>query len=120
MSCNKQYQFLPRLQVAFGGLYCVQELEKSQIQVAPRPGKPGTLGKAIQLLTNFYKANFQNVPPLLHHDIRIDRMRFNPETSPFSQSHSLPCCQCTERNTTMWSSTVLQRDRSMLCMRRLL
>lgn len=58
----------------------MQSLDKSEIKVAKRPAKPGTLGKAIQLVTNFYKANFREVPPLLHHDIRIDRMKFNPDT----------------------------------------
>ena len=65
-------------------MWYVQALDKSEIQVAKRPGSPGALGKAVQLVTNFYKANFEKVPPLLHHDIRVDRMKFNPETSTFS------------------------------------
>jgi hypothetical protein len=58
----------------------LQHLEKSEIVVAQRPPKPGSLGKAVQIVTNFYKANFQKTPPLMHHDIRVDKMRFNKET----------------------------------------
>jgi hypothetical protein len=58
----------------------VQAEEKSSIVVASRPKQPGTLGKAVKLVTNFYSTNFNKVPPLLHHDIRVERVRFNPET----------------------------------------
>lgn len=74
--------------LAFIGRVCVQELDKSEIQVARRPAKPGTLGKAMQVVTNFYRANFQQVPPLMHHDIRVDKMRFNKETGVFCWQRS--------------------------------
>lgn len=46
-----------------------------------RPKKAGQLGKAVKIVTNFFAANFQRVPPIMHHDLRIERLRFDPETS---------------------------------------
>jgi hypothetical protein len=34
----------------------------------------------VKVVTNFYKANFDKTIPLMHHDVRVDRMHFNPET----------------------------------------
>lgn len=57
--------------------------------LASRPKEAGKQGKAVVLTTNFFKANFQKVPPILHHDIRVERMQFDPETGmPLPSLHS--------------------------------
>lgn len=48
--------------------------------LASRPKEAGKQGKAVQLVTNFYRANFSKVPPIMHHDIRVERMQFDPES----------------------------------------
>ena len=58
----------------------MQSLAREDIELAPRPAAAATQGKAVQLTTNFFRANFKNVPPILHHDVRVERLRYNPET----------------------------------------
>jgi hypothetical protein len=52
----------------------------ADVKVAARPKDPATQGKAIQLATNFYKVNFDSMPPVMHHDCRVQRLRFDPES----------------------------------------
>ena len=58
----------------------VQTLAKEDIQLAARPARPGRLGQAVKVVSNFYKANFSQAVPLMHHDIRVEKMRYNAET----------------------------------------
>lgn len=76
----------------------VQVVEPKEIVLAQRPKEAGKQGKAVQLVTNFFKANFSQVPPIMHHDIRVERMQFDPETGPIhphlpAHSH-LPTFTC--------------------------
>jgi hypothetical protein len=61
----------------------VQSLAPSDIDLAKRPKAAGTQGKAVRLATNFFRVNYSSVPPIMHHDVRIERMRFDPETGAF-------------------------------------
>jgi hypothetical protein len=66
-------------------LYNVQSMMPEDIKLAPRPQARGTQGKAIQLATNFYQVTVDKVPTIMHHDCRVQRLRFDPETrAPFS------------------------------------
>ena len=67
---------------------CLQSLSTDEIDLAGRPEKPGSQGKVVKLATNFFKANFSQVPPIMHHDVRVERLRYNPETGVILRS---PC-----------------------------
>jgi hypothetical protein len=64
----------------------MQSLQVSEIQVAQRPKEPANQGKAVKLATNFFKANFDRVPPLMHHDCRVEKLRYDPETRAFTHN----------------------------------
>ena len=66
---------------------CMCMLQAEDAVIAQRPQTPATMGTAVQVVTNFYKVNFANTPPLMHHDLRVDKMHFDRET------RALPCLE---------------------------
>jgi hypothetical protein len=66
----------------------LQSLIKDEVVIAARPAAKATQGKAVKLATNFFRANFSNVPPIMHHDVRVERLRYDPETG----ARPLPQC----------------------------
>lgn len=80
VSTGDHQHAIPRLPHITRCACAVQSVEPQDIVLASRPKEAGKQGKAVQLVTNFFKANFQKVPPILHHDMRVERMQFDPET----------------------------------------
>jgi hypothetical protein len=71
------------------------DAEPDEIILAERPVKAGKLGRATQLVTNFYAANFSKVPPLYHHDIRVHKMKWVPGEEGEEGARAVVCpCSC--------------------------